>query len=350
MLAIQTVRPTDQQQWDSFVRARAEASPYHLFAWGKAINEAYGHKLHYLIARKNKEIVGVLPLVNLNFPFLVNNLTALPFCDVGNCLCDDEEIQNSLIAEALKIGDRLKTKRITLRGEIKGSLNHNRNFAIEDNAKVRMLLTLPPSSEILLKSFKSKLRSQIRKAEKNGVIFRWAGAEGVEPFYAVFCRNMRDLGSPVHSRQWFQAVMRNYGPNARIGLTEFEGKCIGAGLILSTSEQTAIPWASTLRQYNRQAPNMLLYWNCLKFAADNGKKLFDFGRSTEDEGTFRFKKQWGAAPAPLLWYSSPPNPRQSPGKSRTEPTRRETAAEIWKKLPAPIANLLGPQLRKYIDL
>ncbi len=350
MLSIQTATQTDQQQWDSFVLDQADASPYHLFAWGKAVNEAYGHRLYYLIARKNNAIAGILPLVNLKFPFLVNNLTGLPFCDVGNCLCDDEKIQSALIAEALKIGANLKTKKITLRGQVYDSLTHDQHFTIEDNNKVRMLLSLPPSSEILLKNFKSKLRSQIRKAEKNGVVFRWAGEEGVDPFYAVLCRNMHDLGSPVHSRQWFQAVMRNYGNNARIGLTELEGKCIGAGLILSINEQTAIPWASTLRQYNRHAPNMLLYWNCLKFAADNGKKTFDFGRSTENEGTFRFKKQWGAKPTPLPWYVSPPHPRQSHNKSQTEPTRRETAAAVWKKLPAPIANLLGPQLRKYIDL
>lgn len=350
MLSIQTATQTDQQQWDNFVLAKADASPYHLFAWGKAAKEAYGHKLYYLTARKHNEIVGVLPLVNLHFPFLINNLTGLPFCDVGNCLYDDEEIQDSLIAEALKIGANLKTKQITLRGEVNGSLTRDQHFAVEDNNKVRMLLTLPPSSEILLKSFKSKLRSQIRKSEKNGVVFRWVGEEGVASFYSVFCRNMHDLGSPVHSRRWFLAIMRNYGNNARIGLTEFEGKCIGAGLILSTNEQTAIPWASTLRRYNRHAPNMLLYWNCLKFAADNGKKLFDFGRSTENEGTFRFKKQWGAKPAPLPWYSSPLSPRQLHDKNQSEPARRETAAKIWRKLPAPIANLIGPQLRKYINL
>ena len=213
-----------------------------------------------------------------------------------------------------------------------------------------MLLDLPESSEALLESFKSKLRSQVRKAEKNGVIFRWAGKDGVNFFYSVFCSNMRDLGSPVHSKKLFQAIMENFGKNARIGLAEFEGECIGAGLILSTNKQTSIPWASTLRQHNRLAPNMLLYWNCLKFAADNGKKIFDFGRSTENEGTFRFKKQWGAKPSPLPWYSFPPVTSQASNDKKTKPSKREKVVAIWMKMPVPIANFLGPQLRKYISL
>ena len=350
IIEITTATPADQQEWDSFVLSHPGASPYHFFAWGTAIRQAYGHERYYLMARQDSKLVGILPLVHLKLSFFINELVALPFCDVGNCLAVNSAIEGKLLAEALKLGKQLKTKNIQLRGALHSENNSNYPITPLESNKVRMLLNLPESSEVLLKSFKSKLRSQVRKAEKNGVVFRWAGKEGVDSFYSVFCSNMRDLGSPVHSRKLFHAIMENFGENARIGLAEFEGKCIGAGLILSTNEQTAIPWASTLRQHNRLAPNMLLYWNCLKFAADNGKKIFDFGRSTEKEGTFRFKKQWGATSASLPWYSSPPGPPQASKENQTKPSRRETVAEIWKKMPVPIANFVGPQLRKYISL
>lgn len=162
---------------------------------------------------------------------------------------------------------------------------------------------------------------------------------------------MRDLGSPVHSKKLFSAIMEQYGEKARIGLTEYEGECISAGLILSTKDHTSIPWASSLRNFNHLAPNMLLYWNFLKFAADSGKKIFDFGRSTENEGTFRFKKQWGAEPFPLTWYSfSPSTLLQSVNVAHDKISGRERVANVWKKLPISITNILGPQLRKYINL
>jgi len=341
---------SDQKEWDDFVHSHPDASPYHLFAWGQAIKQAYGHNLVYLIARQDREVVGILPMVHLKIPVLLNELVALPFCDIGNCLVINRGVESSLFAEAVKCGKQLNIKYIQLRGHLFSDHSLGTSFTIIESDKVRMLLDLPESSEVLLKGFKSKLRSQVRKSEKNGVVFRWAGRDGVDSFYSVFSSNMRDLGSPVHPKYLFQTIMENYGENARIGLAEFKGRCIGAGLILSTQKQTSIPWASTLREYNRLAPNMLLYWNCLRFASDNNKKVFDFGRSTENEGTFRFKKQWGAEPVPLPWYSSSNSSSQNTKEKQTQSLGREKVAGIWKKLPVPIANFIGPLLRKYINL
>ncbi len=301
------------------------------------------------MASQNDEVLGVLPIVQLRLSRFLNELVALPFCDVGNCLALNSEVENQLLNEALNQARGVNARTIQLRGLLHPSEEIETPFTPIYSEKVRMLLTLPDSSEELLAGFKSKLRSQVKKAERNGVVFRWAGDDGVDLFYDVFCQNMRDLGSPVHSRSFFQAIMENYGSQARIGLTEFEGKCIGAGLILSTEKQTAIPWASTLRQHNRLAPNMLLYWNFLKNAADSGKEPFDIGRSTENEGTYRFKKQWGAKPVPLVWYCHPAE-SVPPTEGANHSGKREMAAGLWKKLPLPLANYLGPKLRKYINL
>ncbi|MGB3222607.1 MAG: FemAB family XrtA/PEP-CTERM system-associated protein [Desulforhopalus sp.] len=340
----------DQDEWDSFVLSHPHASPYHLFAWGSAIALAYGHKSYFLVARQEGSLVGILPLVHLKLTFFVNEFLALPFCDVGNCLSVDGEVEKKLLEEAWSLSKQLKIRNIQLRGQLLHESNYALFHQLESN-KLRMLLRLPESSESLFSAFKSKLRTQIRKAEKNQVIFRWAGKDGVDSFYAVICNNMRELGSPVHSKKLFSAIMDQYGERARIGLTEYEGKCISAGLILSTEEQTSIPWASSLRNFNHLAPNMLLYWNFLKFAADSGKKVFDFGRSTENEGTFRFKKQWGAEPFPLIWYSSYPDTLiQSASEAHGKISPRERAAILWKRLPLSVTNILGPQLRKYINL
>jgi FemAB-related protein (PEP-CTERM system-associated) len=339
--------PADQEEWDSFILRHPHASPYHFSAWGAAIAQAYGHKNYSLMARQNGRLVGVLPFVHLKLTFFVNEFISLPFCDVGNCLSIDGDVEKKLLEEILRLSKQLKIRNIQLRGQLLNKSNYASFTQLESN-KLRMLLTLPESSETLFKTFKPKLRSQIRKAEKNRVFFRWAGKDGVDSFYAIFCNNMRELGSPVHSKKLFSAVMDHYGEKARIGLAEYEGKCISAGLILSTEEQTSIPWASSLRNFNHLAPNMLLYWNFLKFAADSGKKIFDFGRSTENEGTFRFKRQWGAEPFPLTWYSSCPS---SLGQSVNDKiSGRKSAANLWKKLPISITNILGPQLRKYINL
>ena len=65
--------------------------------------------------------------------------------------------------------------------------------------KVRMLLNLPDSSELLMKSFKSKAEKPDQQALEGRIHLRIGGVELLEDFYKVFLVNMRDLGSPVHS-------------------------------------------------------------------------------------------------------------------------------------------------------
>ncbi|BHH86267.1 GNAT family N-acetyltransferase [Desulforhopalus sp. 52FAK] len=352
MVTVRQVEKKDQKRWNNYVLSHPEASPYHLWAWKDSVEQAYGHTSFYLVAEYNEKVVGVFPLFNLRFPWLLNELTALPFCDVGNCLADSFAIQNALVNQAKAVVDEKLCNKSSLRGSMENVDGLSESLHINEGGKVRMCLSLPGSAEILLASFKSKLRSQIRKAEKNGVQFQWKGQEGVNDFYTVYSQNMRDLGSPPHSKKWFNSIMVNYGERGRIGLAIYDGKCIGAGLILSTSLVTAIPWASTLREFNYLSPNMLLYWNFLKYSSGGAFKFFDFGRSTEGEGTYKFKKQWGAKAQPLQWYSfhgeSSNDVENKP--QNNEGTSRHVVASLWKKLPLPASNYIGPKLRKYISL
>lgn len=339
----------DRAAWDEYVRNVPGSSPYHAYAWGKAIEEAYGHSMHYLVAEHGSTITGVLPLVALKPPMMNASLVSLPFCDMGGCLSDDDESARSLMKECLSIGEGMKAGSIEIRcGDAAGNwLGALGNFSVQTH-KVRMVLELPGSAEELLNGFVSKLRSQIRKAGKHGLEFKFGGPESVNEFYSVFSRNMRELGSPVHSRRLFEAVTRNFGERAKIGIISNAGAPIGAGLILCHEKTMTIPWASTLREFNHLAPNMLLYWSFLSYAADAGYKSFCFGRSTPGEGTYNFKKQWGAEPRQLYWYSNSTRQKDEAGQSGPGP--RAIIEAVWKKMPLNMANAIGPLVRKYISL
>ena len=158
-----------------------------------------------------------------------------------------------------------------------------------------MILPLPETSAELLAGFKTKLRSQIKKAEKNGLTYEIGNNLSlVSDFYAVFTTNMRDLGSPTHSKRWFESIREFYAEKFVISVIKYNDIPIGAGIILLTEHGAAIPWASTLRKYNKLAPNMMLYWSLIQRATDSGCKYFDFGRSPIGEGPFKFQQQWGA--------------------------------------------------------
>jgi FemAB-related protein (PEP-CTERM system-associated) len=212
-----------------------------------------------------------------------------------------------------------------------------------------MLLTLPESSEALLKSFKSKLRSQINRALRAEFVSRIGGLELLDDFYRVFLINMRDLGSPVHSVKLMQYALGEFPEDSRILVVYGSTEPVAAALVVGFGKVLRNPWASSLRKYASLGPNMLLYLRALEYGCDRGYRVFDFGRSTPGEGTYRFKEQWGAVPAPLYWHyialdGKMPDP-EGAGKARFE-----MATRYWQKLPVVVTRIIGPSIRKHISL
>lgn len=349
-ISVQLADHKDQCRWDYYVLNHPHSSSYHLFAWKYAVEETYGHPCHYFYGEQDGRLVGVLPLVHLRFPGVVNELVALPYCDVGNILCDNERVQDALLQEAFRLRNVLNIRKMSLRGPLKETALKNSQLQEELSGKVRMLMKLPTSSADLFAGFKSKLRSQIQKAERNGITFKWGTLEQLDDLYSVFSQNMHDLGSPVHAKKWFSSIMTHYSQRIKVGLTLFEEKPVGMGILLLGCSCVSIPWASTLREYNPLGPNMLLYWKFLEFSADNGFETFDFGRSTEHEGTYRFKKQWGAEPTPLVWYALTDLVQRDAHHSIGQSPTRKRIEALWRRFPLVVANILGPCVRKYISL
>jgi FemAB-related protein (PEP-CTERM system-associated) len=341
-------------EWNRFVSEASESSPYHRFEWMDAIEVAYGHKAYPLAVEEDGSILAVLPLILMEHP-LSNplkkrtNLVSLPFCDLGGTI-GSEQHQKLLRDAASDLAKQINAQLLEIRHrEFKG-LGFDFDRLSEDlgGQKVSMRLELESGSEKQLAAFKPKLRSQIKKAIKNGCTTVVGNTpELVDDFYYVFSRNMHLLGSPVHSKALFHAICKAYGEKAVVAVIYFEGTVTAGGIVLINSHQAAIPWASSLAEYNRLAPNMLLYWELLSHCADAGIRSFDFGRSSFGEGTFRFKKQWGAQPYLLTWENW-----LDQGESLSGPAGRLRSfiEKVWRRLPLSVANVLGPLIRKHIRL
>jgi FemAB-related protein (PEP-CTERM system-associated) len=345
-MRIRQAKDIDHTSWDAFVLDHPEGLPYQLYAWKKAVEKAYGFRGVYLLAEEHERICGVLPLVWMNIPLLGRKLISLPYCDVGGALAYESAVAAALFAEARKLASLIKFRAVEIRSAVPTSLGCVRNsFPIK---KVRMVLELPGDSRTLLAGLKSKLRSQVNKPLRDGLKISLGGLELVSDFYRTFTENMRDLGSPVHSREWIEAVVGFFGERARVGVVYTPGGMPAAGgIILLHRKTVSIPWASSLRRLNHLNPNMLLYWTFLAFAADNGYSRFDFGRSTPGEGTYKFKEQWGARPQPLVWSDLLEVDRK---KNTTLAVKRARMEALWRRLPLEICNSLGPKVRRWISL
>ena len=347
-IRIRRARDSDQRLWDDYVLSHPLGGPYHLFAWKRAVERAYYHECLYLMAQDGGGAVrGVFPLVLMKPPLLRPVLVSLPFCDYGGVLGDGPEPAGELVAHALELSESCRAEPDIRCRQPMPLLGQSPLFAVS-NHKVRMVLDLPESAAELWEGLKSKLRSQIRSPEKEGMQFRMGSFELIDEFYAVFCRNMKDLGSPVHARQWFESVLEAFGERARVGAVYHRGRAVAAGIVLECGRTLTVPWASALREYAHLSPNMLLYWGFLEHACEGGFRRFDFGRSTPDEGTYRFKQQWGASPEPLFWYS-PAGGEAKPAPAKKNGARK-LAEKAWSSLPQAVADTLGPRVRRFISL
>ncbi len=342
---IRTADNSDRAAWDDYVLQHPDGLAYQLFAWKLAVGSAYGFSGRYLLAEEDEGLCGVLPLIRCRSLMGSSSYISLPYCDAAGPLADTPQIEDALVAHA---------RRLALADGASCEIRRTggRNDGDARQGKVRMILALPESSEALMAGFKSKLRSQVRKPVKDGLSAIIGGTELVADFYSVFCRNMRDLGSPVHSFAWIHDIVSHFGDNARIAVVLTpDGTPAAAGIILLHKKTVSIPWASSLQKYNRMNPNMLLYWTFLSFAADHGFKFFDFGRSTPGEGTFRFKAQWGAEPEPLSWIRYSPGGQPTEEIAQAHPSRaRQLVTGVWKQLPLGLVNFFGPKIRRHISL
>ncbi len=380
-LQIVTASEKTHDDWTRYVEGHADATPYHSIAWVNSVEKGYGHENASYLAYENGVVVGVLPLINMPVPFGKSRFVSLPFCDMGYPLGDSREVVDQLLLHASQLAEQSHASVCEVRDYLRASSAHSTDTSNSAEAvnstivttgttgttdisasasqtahhqKVSMLLSLPDDKETLFSSFKSKLRSQVRKAEKNGLTSELGNtASLIDEFYEVFAQNMHKLGSPVHSKGWFQALAEEYGDNLTVGVVRSEGQCIGAGIVLSLGHKIAIPWASTLSDFNRLSPNMMLYWNFLAMACDTGKTQFDFGRSTFGEGTYKFKQQWGAEPRPLAWYDllSESVSASHDKEENSEPSKLRSIVEsVWTRLPLSLTKTLGPMVRKHISL
>lgn len=324
------------EEWDSYVRTHPAATIYHQVKWKQLIQQTHGHGGYYFIARNNhQKIVGILPMIHMKSRLFGNFMISMPYFNYGGAIADHLLIDNMLMSKAKLYAEKLGVSHMEYRDVIK------REGLPVRNEKVSMILRLPEQSEELWTGFSAKLRSQIRRAQKEQTTIHCGKENYLDDFYNVFARNMRDLGTPVYGKRFFKNILHTFPEASQIIVIRLGGRPVAAGFLLGHRDVLEIPWASSIRDVNHLSINTLLYWEVLKFAIKNDYKMFDFGRSSIDAGTYRFKQQWGAKPKQLYWHYWLPDNVELPKLNPDNP-KYALAINIWKKLPVYLTKWLGP--------
>lgn len=329
-------------EWDEFASRQRGYTAFHRFGWQSLIEDVFGHRCRYLSARtESGALVGVLPLVRVKSLIFGHYIVSMPFLNYGGPLGSDEAVRalaDAAVSEARRTGAKLLELRSREAQALDLPVSHR---------KITVVLDLPSDPDTLFKSFPAKLRSQVRRPQKEGVTVRF-GRDQVAPFFDVFSRHMRDLGTPTLPHRFFSEIAARFGDDALFGCAWYDGQPVAAGAGFRWGKEFEMTWASALSAHNRIAPNMLLYWEFMQRGIAGGVTVFNFGRCTPDGGTHRFKRQWGSRDEPLWWYQHTRDGTEDAGTPSPDRGAFAMGPRLWKHLPLPVATAVGPYIVRSI--
>lgn len=312
--------------------------------WLDILEHAMGHRPLPLVAMRDGQVVGWLPMVLTRSRLFGHHLVSLPYVNAAGLVAEDEQVAHELVERAIALGKEHGADDFELRMNrpgVIGPLEPTRTN------KLAMTLSLESTGEAQWEALASKVRSQVRKGQKLGVTTSVGGMERLDAFYRIFVRTMRDLGTPAFPRLLFAEILGRLAPDAELVEARCDGRPVASALLIHHRGVTEVPSAACDRRFNHTNANMVMYWALLERAIQRGSSAFEFGRATEGSGPHQFKKQWKANPSMMGWQ------RLGLGAADNGPVVREDqryarAIRLWQRLPVCVTRGLGPMIARAI--
>jgi FemAB-related protein (PEP-CTERM system-associated) len=336
-------RPLDdsgEAAWDAFVESHPDATFFHRAGWRRAI-QAFGHRSHYLLAERDGAITGVLPLGHVRSLLFGSTLISVPFCVYGGPLAADREsfVRLSEAAAALLGPSRARALEFRFLRPPPDDWRESDAWVARPDLYVTFRKAIADDDAANLQAIPRKQRAMVRKGIERGL----ASAVGQEvgTLHRIYAESVRNLGTPVFSVKYFRLLAEVFRDSIDV-VTVRDGDTPVAAVMNFYFRDEVLPYYGGGTAAARQCyGNDFLYWEVMRRAAARGCRLFDYGRSKLGTGSFAFKKNWGFVAEPLQYRF-----RLAPGAvvPETNPLNPKYRLMIaaWKRLPLPLANLLGP--------
>ncbi len=343
-VAAERVRAVDLRQPDEAARiegfvAEAGGSVFHRPAWLRAVEHGTGQRARGLAAEKGGALTGWLPLTEVHSPVFGRMLASSGFAVEGGALAAREATAVALCRAAEEYALRLSCPTIELRGGAAPA-----DWALRTDSHCGFVQPLAADDEAQLLAIPRKQRAEVRKwLEQDLQVSVGTAAEDRAAHYAVYAESVRNLGTPVFPRGLFEAAID--GLDADILTVRHRGVPVASVLSLYHGEAVLPYWGGGTHAARALRANDRMYFELMRHARERGCRRFDFGRSKTGSGAYFFKKNWGFEPEPL-GYSSWTAPGAEPRDADPTSARHAARIALWKALPLPLANRLGPAIAR----
>lgn len=326
-------------RWDEYVLSAPQATFFHRAGWKTVLEKAFGHNTYFLYALDAGAIVGVLPLAQIKSVLFGNTLSSLPFCVYGGIVADNELAAQTLREAACRLAETLTV----------GALEFRNMHASTANWPVKELYftfrkAIDPDEAVNLKAIPNRQRAMVRKGIQEGLLSEWD--TGTDRLYRIYSESVRNLGTPVFSAKYLRILQQVFGSDCSVLVITHAGQDIAAVMSFYFRDEV-IPYygGSTAAARTVKGVNHVMYWELMRLSAEQGYRLFDFGRSKAGTGPFSFKKNFGFEPQPLPYEYFLVKSGAVPDLNPLNPKYR-LMINVWSKLPLPVANIIGPFLAR----
>ena len=336
-VTVREARASDGSAWDSFVLAAPDGTFFHRFAWGSLLEDVFGLRSSYLVAERAGTIVGVLPLAHQRSLLFGNAMMSTPFCVEGGPLAADLEARSALDSAAIE----LMMARGAASLEFRSRKASRPGWSTKSGLYATFARPIGPDDEKNLLAIPRKQRAVVRKALQGGL--ECENDDRVDRFFRVYSESVRNLGTPVFPKNYFAQLLRAFGSDCDLVVICDGERPVSAAMSFFFKDTVLPYYGGGTTEARQNGANDLLYWEIMRRAGHRGYRRFDFGRSKAGTGAFAFKKNWGFEPDWLeyeYWLRpGTPVPEKNPNNPKFA-----ALITLWKRLPLPIANFLGPFL------
>jgi FemAB-related protein (PEP-CTERM system-associated) len=338
-ITIRRLTSDRRRLWDNFVESNPAATFFHKAGWQDVIERSFGHRTDYLYAQSHGEIIGILPLVQINSRLFGNAIVSTAFCVHGGPVATDSTVAEALIAEGMSLADARNVDFF----ECRSSVPKLGEWQTRSDLYVSFRRPIDPDPEQNMHNIPRKQRAMVRKGIKLGLISEID--ESVDRFYDIYATSVRNLGTPVFSKSYFRNLKQTFRDECEI-LTVRNGKEAVSSVMSFYFRDQVLPYYGGGTSGARQvAGNDFMYWELMRHACLKDLKWFDFGRSKVGTGSFNFKKNWGFSPEPLEYSYLLRRLDRFPEINPNNPKYRYFIA-LWKRLPLLVSKAVGPLIAR----
>jgi len=334
---VRAFAPGDRERWTAFVERCPEATFFHRIEWQDIIERVFRHRTHYLLAERDRCIVGVLPLAEVKSWMFGHSLVSLPFCVYGGSAVIEPDAADRLHLAACELARSLGAEHLELRHRAAKEPTWPRQ-----NLYVTFRKTIVADAEANLLAIPRKQRAMVRKGIKAGLAAESDGS--VDRFFALYADNVHRHGTPPFPKRYFESLLQVFGRDCRVlTVVDAAGAPMSSVLSFYFRDEVLPYYAGDAARARELAANDFKYWALMREAGEQGYRIFDYGRSKQGTGSFDFKKNWGFEPSPLHYEYALYRSKEVPQNNPMNPKYRAFIA-TWRRLPRAVVNIIGPHI------